>query len=399
MLTSKLHNIRCYAENKFLFLVAYDCNFRCPYCFENEISNSGKMWSRKIISQNMVNSAYKIINSKNNENNKQITLYGGEPLLKENFDIVKYIVEKGISYGFRFNAITNGFEIDNFYDLINKDKISSLQITIDGPPRLHNKTRILASGAPTFKKIINNIKYCLRKKDVKIIVRMNFNSESTSELDEILGIFEKNNWLQNKNFIFYATPLMSNDISCNSNANKSNNHIGLIEKSKNKDQIVNRGQFAKHINSMKHTKTMFTNLILPCFDIENRIKKIINKNSLDFVKSSYCAAHTGMLIFDPCGDLYTCWELVGTNINKIGSYHPFVKHNDKIFNQWKLRYVGNLSECVRCKYVLFCGGGCAAQALNTKNTIFSSYCDGFQLMFNDKVINNYKNNILTGKVY
>lgn len=387
-LTSELHKFRCKTTNKFLFLVAYDCNFRCPYCFESDISKDGKMWSRKILSEQMIDSAYQIISTKITDTNNQITLYGGEPLLKENYNIVKYIVKKGNTYGFRFNAITNGFDIDHYSDLINKENISSLQITIDGPPMLHNKTRISKSGDPTFEKIMNNIKTCLEKEEVRIVVRMNFNLEAVAELKEVVEIFGCRGWLQNRNFVFYATPVMAQDISCSpySERKYSTNH-----KLKELKTSLNRGQFSKYINAMKYDTPIFSKLILPCFDIENRIDKMCKENSLSFMKTSYCSAHTGMTIFDPYGDLYTCWELVGKANNKIGTYYPEIKYNDEIVEQWNARYVANLPDCLNCKYALFCGGGCAAQAINSTDNINNSFCDGFQLMFHDAVKNYFVN--------
>ena len=48
--------------------------------------------------------------------NRTITLFGGEPLLRENKDIVAYILQKGKEYGYTFTAISNGYDLDAYED-------------------------------------------------------------------------------------------------------------------------------------------------------------------------------------------------------------------------------------------------------------------------------------------
>lgn len=55
------------------------------------------------------------IQSYRERGNNVITLYGGEPLLAENKDIVTYIVEEGVKRGYKFEAITNGYDLDCFW--------------------------------------------------------------------------------------------------------------------------------------------------------------------------------------------------------------------------------------------------------------------------------------------
>lgn len=99
-------------------------------------------------------------------------LYGGEPLLKKNQEVVKYIVNKGVSLGYRFAAISNGFELENYEDILGPDKLGALQITIDDPRDQHNTIRVHQDGFPTFDKILSNVEMALNK-GCKVSVRMN----------------------------------------------------------------------------------------------------------------------------------------------------------------------------------------------------------------------------------
>ena len=83
---SKLANLFHQAQSKlhksFGFIVSYDCNFRCPYCFENEISQHGAHWSKRAFTKELVDKVYDAmfqIEPRQELHFKQILLYGGEP--------------------------------------------------------------------------------------------------------------------------------------------------------------------------------------------------------------------------------------------------------------------------------------------------------------------------------
>ena len=76
----------------------------------------------------MIDNAFKTISqieSKNELHEKTINLFGGEPLLKENKERIKYIINKGKKFGFNFSAITNGYDLDCYADLLAEDTIRS----------------------------------------------------------------------------------------------------------------------------------------------------------------------------------------------------------------------------------------------------------------------------------
>lgn len=86
----------------FTWMVTYNCNFRCPYCFEDRTKKDSKQ--KIVFTKDMIDAAYAVIDKFHPLKlsiNKTMTLYGGEPLLAENKEIVSYIVEekKGINVG------------------------------------------------------------------------------------------------------------------------------------------------------------------------------------------------------------------------------------------------------------------------------------------------------------
>ena len=201
----------------FLFLVAYDCNFRCPYCFENTISSNGKGWSKKVFTKHAVDRAYEAmleLEPERAQHHNGITLYGGEPLLAQNRDVVKYIVEEGKKRDYMFSAITNGYDLKHFQDLLNPEAITNLQITLDGKKEHHDKRRTHFKDGNSYDKIIENIDFVL-KQGVKVSVRINTDLNNFDDIQKLNTEF-KNLGFFNYNFSAYSALVHGGDeMNCN----------------------------------------------------------------------------------------------------------------------------------------------------------------------------------------
>ena len=169
------------------------CNFRCPYCYEKgrEHVTMDKETVKK------VKEYFKKL--KENYHHVGITWYGGEPLLA--FTIIEELMES-IYENFKHECVTSG-AITNGYllteDVVKRMKelnISSVQITIDGPPELHNKRRMLPSGEDTFFVILNNMNKALEVyQELKISIRVNVDKSNISGVDEIIKYLKEYNLL------------------------------------------------------------------------------------------------------------------------------------------------------------------------------------------------------------
>ncbi|WP_343750137.1 radical SAM protein, partial [Paraclostridium ghonii] len=108
-----------------------------------------------------------------------ITWYGGEPLLAKDIiaEFSKRVIEITEREGVYFSSyiVTNGYLIDDEVIQIFKDsKITGAQITIDGPPIIHNKRRILKNSSDeTFDKIVGNIKKLIAGGISNVAIRIN----------------------------------------------------------------------------------------------------------------------------------------------------------------------------------------------------------------------------------
>lgn len=152
-----------------------DCIFRCWYCYETHLQSR--------MDDTVIDNIKKlIIKTLDREDISQFMLgwFGGEPLMY--FDEIVYPLSRFVKYeaesrGKKFfcTMTTNGFLLSE--NLIKKCKefdLNSLQITLDGDEKNHNKTRN-RNGEPSFQKILDNcINYCSYSADNRLVLRINY---------------------------------------------------------------------------------------------------------------------------------------------------------------------------------------------------------------------------------
>lgn len=334
-----LHQRESILMKNFTWVVTYNCNFRCPYCFEYRDIKDGE--KNIVFSKPMVDKAYQAmetIEPTTQFRSSIITLYGGEPLLAENKEVVAYIVEEGIKRGYKFTAITNGYDLNHYIDLLSAEKIYKVQITLDGAKEQHDQKRIHYQDHNTFNKIITNIQLALEK-DVKIVVRINIDNKNIENFTQLKEVFEEKGFTQKENFRFYTSILRNNE--------------NISEKDKQKLEFISVASFFK-----KQQHNEFSSYCQD-YGTYQKIYNAIQKGKPLPLRSSFCSSQTGGYVLDPIGNIYPCWETVGNKLFQIGNYlNSQITWNKNIVKQWQGKYGGNNIRCKQCKYVLFCGGGC-----------------------------------------
>lgn len=349
-------------NTSFTWVVTYNCNFRCPYCFEGRDKKDGTC--QLVFTKEQVDIAYEAqdkIQPHKELRKNVITLYGGEPLLGENKEVVNYIVEEGRKRGYKFVAVTNGYEIDHYLNLLSTDGIYKLQITIDGPKEIHNQRRIHYKGYDTFDKIVANVKLALDK-GVKVVVRMNSDNRNIEQYIELKKYFEQLGYLTYSNFELYCAILKDNTSMSSSEHEGINflSPLSFLAKQKQQDLTYLTGD---------------SNIY------KNIYNALSNKRPITF-KSISCAAQASGYVLDSLGHIYPCWEVIGKNDCIEGRYsEDGVVWDDKVLNQWRNTNISQKEPCCHCKYALICGGGCPYYHMQGN----SIQCSIFQNIFNKAV--------------
>lgn len=306
----------------------FSCNFACPYCYEN--TKDGFM------SQEVMDAICKEAeNAAKQKKNIHVAWYGGEPLLAKNiiWELSDRFISSSKKFGINYSAmiVTNGYLLDDeTIENFLKYKITSAQITIDGPADVHNSRRKLKnSSKPTFDVILNNAKKALTA-GMGIAIRINVDKTNKNRADELLDVLLK-----------YGLK-------------DARIHLGHVQASTDYCQSISDDCLTKEDYAMKSVNFEKT-----------LIKKGFNPKhypTYPRTKSNSCGADSiTSKVIAPDGSLYKCWHdmsdpnmSIGNikNLNNVSDQNIMTQVKYMLFNPFKIE------KCVSCNVLPLCMGGC-----------------------------------------
>lgn len=336
------------------------CNYRCTYCFEKEGGYPSKVMTKK-----QVDAVFKIIKDKI-ESGENITLYGGEPLAKENRDVIEYILEKCKEIDNTCLAVTNGHDLEHYIDLLGTKKISSLQITVDGPREIHNSRRIALDRESSYDKIMKNIENVLKETDANVRMRVNVDKRNVSHIIDLLADLERRGFLDNPNFRVAA------------NAVVGVGELTLVNSALNELEETVEEKYPQIDYEFAGRTSDVNDHLFPAVYLNQKYPFIV----------STCGADHALCVFAPDGTIYPCWSCVGLSKDVIGTYDETgtIRWNSQVKERWTRKMVGYKEKCIRCKFAFICGGGCNRPALPNEESGNMYDCDYFNNRFEDQLV-------------
>lgn len=303
------------------------CNFGCIYCYEQD---------RPMINMNEKTEKAILAFVKSNKHLKRLSVvwYGGEPLI--NFPSVERLSKEFLSMNIEYSAkmITNGYLLTSeIAEKLEKLAIRHIQITLDGPEAVHDKRRMLLGGQPTYRNIMDNLKYLLKEnKTITVDVRTNIDRRN---------MYEYNTFYQQ----FKAEV-------CDLRVNL---YPGFVS-----DLLSSECVSAEHNISAGGYKAQFALDIFNNYGIE--IKSFLPK----YRRHSCVASKYWAFVIGPEGELYKCWRMVGNKKQEIGNVNTGNMDMTK-FSRYLVGadYTQDV-KCLDCEFVTLCGGGCPLVRLRNK---------------------------------
>lgn len=335
-LISKFNNMKFGNQTLTLtILTNLDCNMTCKYCHENGFL------TKEYIGIETENKILKWLNNQiNTYGYKKLIIYyyGGEPLLNMRFinSFSKKVRQlssiKKIDVD--FTLTTNGTLLDDkiVCDLLDNN-IRSIQVSIDGDKYIHDKRRQLKNGCSSFDVIMEKIN--LYKQKLDFTIRCNVDNQNKDRIENLMMYLKENNL--NKYIKFYI------DFVSQTHNKTSHNNKYLLKNTK--EMIYITSLWKKQLD----------------YGLELYGKNIIEGLCGNVNKSN--------ITINPNGDIYICPGLCGIDQLKVGNIDTGFNKLMDIFEK-----VNIWENCLDCKYLPMCSGGCRAQSYITTGDCMSCYC-------------------------
>ncbi len=315
----------------FTILITRSCNFKCVYCYEH---TNQLLLLEKHMDKHIADKTIDFINGRSRNSKKiKVIFYGGEPLL--NTKLLTYLMDRLEHHQNQkiiFELITNGYLVNDLWEKYKNyfKKFKQIQITLDGPPEIHNKLRPLQRKLPTFEKIIEGIKL-LTDNRIHVALRSNLYLKYLNEYPRLLDELEK--YGINKKYV----------------------HLGI--EFVHPDEIRNYPIISrKFLDLYHHARSRGFNILLP-FRIQRIPGGAITSNSF---------------VIDYNGDIYKCWGLVGLKQFKVGSVQEGISEraHGKFLDLSPL----DNPKCMDCPMLAFCGGGCLYNSYLNSGELNLGFC-------------------------
>ncbi|MEA1994447.1 MAG: radical SAM protein [Euryarchaeota archaeon] len=343
-----IDKIRRSRKYSFMFVLTTRCNFNCIYCYEDK-TPLDMTWRTAEKCIDFIEDRVKETGQKN----VNISPYGGEPLLK--FDLIKRILntlrERLPDTEITTSIITNGSLLtEERAEFLRGYNCKFVQITIDGPKRVHDKRRPYKNGSSSFEDVVRGLKVALDNIE-RVSLRINV---------------DKNNVKHVQDFLEY---LNSNNINKpNMNVSFGKTHATTKASMSYKKHCIPLHEWGKEfIKLFKLSQEMGFKSILP------------------LPRFLYCRAYIkNDLMFNPDGNLVPCLEAAGNCpeefiVGNIFDDPVYNSNADKFFKRSPLDF----EKCRNCDIIAFCGGGCIPFAYAENDTLNSVSCPFYKYIFKD----------------
>jgi len=331
------------------------CNFACTYCFQQE--------DTELMSFELQQALVKWVETRLKvANNFQVGWFGGEPLL--GFKCIDYLSGEFMrlcdKYDVEYGAAmsTNGYLMDQkVIDRFADWKLRHVQVTLDGPPDIHNQSRLLKNAMhDTYDTLVGNLEKVYETyPDFVVMLRVNVSEESIKHVprffDNLPEVIRQIAHMYLAE-IYQCSSFLSADPSENPTENTTPVHNLTGKEMRKKMTEMN-------LMGAKYRKQF------PCSDAQGRYERYQMSP-----KAGYCQAqYANQFVIGPRGAISKC-PVSYQNELKIGQLHP---DGTATFNLQKMAmWMGGdffeRKSCSRCKMLPTCMGGCTSATLKYPET-------------------------------
>ncbi len=333
-------------------MVTHDCNMRCRYCYG---SSGLKGWkeapylygarTKGMSLETAQRGVDFLFGVSGNQKKLSVIFFGGEPLLS--FDLIKeivpYIRQKETDTGKTadLSLSTNGLLLSReVVDFLVKERIGC-QVSMDGPPEIHDQTRQMAGGGGSYEAIIKSVKRLLAARPGRSPARVTVAHGAV----DIPTVVEH---LLNLGFgSVHVEPAMGNE-------------TGLSISREDLPRIKGQNEEMAHFMVRSVQKGRF-------FNYTDLVRFIRQTRVVRNRQAHYCGAGRTYFALSQEGDFYPCHRFVGMEAYQMGNLSEGM---DLTLQRRILNLtVDDRPVCRECWARYLCGGGCWKHAVDAHGAL------------------------------
>ncbi len=332
------------------------CNMGCSYCFEfvkpnktlkdESVMDGVITYLEDMVAKSPVRKWRKL----------NVCWYGGEPLINKTAieklspKLLSFCEDRDIEYS--AEIITNGLLLDEKgWAVLEKYQVRGVQVTIDGPKEIHNKSRPLLGSDKfgNYDRIMNNLS--IMPPSIKLTIRVNLDKKIFEKFDVLLQDLQTHGiWPQK----FRQVKI---DVSW----------LRTYEEELKKTEVHGRFEVEEFYYALADVKRLKQRRFNEWAE-ENGFKKAKMKWELPELQPE-CATWVSpySMVIDPEGNIHKCWETI--HDEKQGVSHISQGFDVKAFDKYSRydRYRTSHEKCKDCKFIPICDQlSCSHQVVGEK---------------------------------
>jgi len=316
------------------------CNFDCDYCYEGPKPKYPSSDMSQRVARDVVDFAAGRINRLGG---LRVTWYGGEPLLGLKW--IRFISSgllkacSALKRSYSAGIVTNGYLLtaEVARELATQHRVSSVQITIDGPPEVHNTRRVLKRkrGAPTYETVAQNAANAARYiRTVKVRINVGPHNASARGIKEVVDDVRKRAGK-------YASHIRF--------------HLGYLRARETCDIWREQLPISEHIKLVGALE-QYTAVGEEALSVEAISRRLRAR----FLQPQVCGSvlNPNAFTIDPRGRLHKCWENVLDPESSFGNVSEPVDYSQPNLWKWLGLDLFDYKPCLECSMFPVCLRGC-----------------------------------------
>ena len=340
-------------------ILSEKCNLACKYCFLGNANTNIMQHQMPMMEKEIADKALQYFSFQNKTHpewfghSKEIIFYGGEPLL--NFETLKYVIDRckemqinnEITAEMNFSMVTNGLLLDKEKIHFLKENNVAISISIDGIDFESNINRVNKSGNPIYDNLLEVLEL-VKESEYEVGLSITLTEKTISNPDDIISLLDKYQINAVSFNLLYSTP----DFQMSTNYYKK------------------ASKFT--VDSFKIAR------------IRGIYEDRINRKVEAFVDGtpylSDCAATSGsQIVVLPDGRIGICQGCIENKeffFTDVSSRDPLEQSDE--MQKWCQISPVNKDECLSCKALGICGGGCPINGMrNSEKSVYDAIDPGF----------------------